>query len=181
MVVGSNPSGGSMKLIVVAAMGWNRAIGFQGHLPWGRLDADMKKFRFLTIGHAVIMGRKTFDSLPQPLAGRTNIIVTSSARPRYDGVIEVSSFGGGVEYARYKRAQRVFAAGGASVYEAALPIAEEMELTLVHESFAADTFFPTFHPAHWSLISSVYHHPDDHTPFALTFYSFRRRLWQNAG
>jgi dihydrofolate reductase len=133
-------------MIAIAAMSRNRVIGKDGKLPW-HLPEDLKFFKRTTLGHAIVMGRKTFDSIGRALPGRTNIVLTrveTQWNPP-EGVItihdinEISS--------AVPAGQKVFLIGGGSLYEKLLPACREIYLTLLDREIDGDTFFPTFDPA----------------------------------
>jgi dihydrofolate reductase len=135
-------------LVLIAAVAADRVIGAAGQLPW-RLPEDMKHFRTLTGGHAVIMGRKTWESLPvkfRPLPQRTNIVV--SRDPAYDapGAIVVNSLPAAIAAAH---AGLAFVIGGAEIYAQALPLADRLELTEIAATYTGDAFFPPFDRADW--------------------------------
>ena len=124
-----------ITLVVAAAR--NGVIGKDGAIPW-RLSDDMKRFKALTLGHTVVMGRKTWDSLPpksRPLPGRRNIVVTRDANWKAEGA-ETSSL-----EAALKQAGDIFVIGGGEIYNAALPLAHRIELTDVHRDFEGDAVF----------------------------------------
>lgn len=135
------------RLSVVAALGKGGELGFRGKLLW-RLPDDMRRFKTLTMGHSVIMGRKTWESLPEkfrPLPGRMNIVVTRQAGYRAEGATTAGSF----ERARAAAARAIgadetFVMGGGELYTAALPYANRLYLTLVDAEAEADTFFPPY-------------------------------------
>ncbi len=126
-------------MIAVAAMALNRAIGHEGRIPW-HLPADLKFFKRTTLGHAIVMGRKTFDSLGKPLPGRENIVLSRHPLD-IPGVRLVSTPD---EIAEPDDGRKLFVIGGAEIYRALLPRCEEILLTLVKLEPAADTFFPEF-------------------------------------
>lgn len=139
-----------MEKIIIAAVAENRAIGKDGDIPW-HIPEDLERFKQKTTGHPVIMGRKTFESLPEnfrPLPDRTNIVLTRS-----DMDEEGIKVAGSMEEA-YSIAEelndKAFIIGGASVYEQALPDADEMEITEVKKEVDGDTFFPEFDREEWS-------------------------------
>ncbi|MFA5998321.1 MAG: dihydrofolate reductase [Candidatus Paceibacterota bacterium] len=137
----------SGRLSLIAALGKGRELGFEGKLLW-HLPDDMKRFKELTLGHPVIMGRKTWESLPEkfrPLPGRTNIVVTRQAGYEAAGAVVTNS----LESARAvsKRAvgaDEIFIIGGGELYAAALPFTNRLYLTLVDAAPEADTFFPPY-------------------------------------
>ncbi len=130
------------RIAIIAAVGRNRELGLGGKLLW-HIPDDMRRFKELTTGHPVIMGRKTWESLPQkfrPLPGRTNIVVTRQTGYEAAGATVVDS----LEAARAKGAGEVFVIGGGELYAAALPFANRLYLTLVDADTDADTFFPPY-------------------------------------
>lgn len=127
-----------MKLIIIAALAHNRVIGKKGKIPW-HIPEDLARFKQLTTGHIVIMGRKTFDSLEHPLPNRTNIVITSHV---INGVKSYPS----LEFAlqALKNETEVFVIGGGKVYADALPYADEIRLTLVEKDVDGDVYFPPY-------------------------------------
>lgn len=146
------------RLSLIAAMARNRVIGLHNRLPW-RLPADMKRFRELTTGHAIIMGRKTFDSLPRPLPNRTNIVVTRDREYRPDGATVVHSIEDAI--ARAGADREVFVIGGEQIYRQTLPIADRLYLTLVDNDFDGDAWFPAYDAHEWKEIASEQLPPDE--------------------
>ena len=141
-----------MELIIIAAVAENRVIGYQGGIPW-HFKEDLSRFKDLTLGHPVIMGRKTHESiierLGHPLEDRTNIVLTRNYK--ISGVIAVNSFNTAIEKASiYDNIAYVI--GGQSVYENAIRRIEtrRMELTEIHTTYEGDTFFPEFNKEEWA-------------------------------
>ena len=135
-------------LSLIAAIARNGVIGIDNHLPW-HLPADLKHFKALTTGNTVIMGRKTWDSLPakfRPLPGRRNIVVTRNAAFRAEGADVAASLPAAVALAESNVA---FVIGGAELYRAALPLADRLELTEIDADYAGDTWFPLRDPNEW--------------------------------
>jgi dihydrofolate reductase len=126
-------------MIAIAAMALNRAIGHQGRIPW-HLPADLKFFKRTTLGHAIVMGRKTFDSLGQPLPGRENIVLSRHPLD-IPGVRHVANID---DLAEPDDGRKLFVIGGAEIYRALLPRCDEVLLTLVPLSPEADVFLPEF-------------------------------------
>jgi dihydrofolate reductase len=130
---------------IIAAMQKNRGIGFQNRLPW-KIPEDMKRFKSLTLGHPVIMGRNTWESFPprfRPLPDRTNIVLTRNAEWRADGAVVARSIEEALGIAKQSPGgNSVWIIGGVAVYEAALPLAGELWLTEVDAEEPADAFFP---------------------------------------
>ena len=132
------------EIVLVVAIANNGVIGNNGAIPW-HISDDMKRFKALTIGHTVVMGRKTWDSLPKrPLPGRINVVVTRQKDWRADGAVTASSLG----QATAGTSGTVMVIGGAEIYERALPLATRIELTEVHKDFAGDATF-TFDRKGW--------------------------------
>lgn len=160
-----------MIVALIAAMAENRVIGHGGDLPW-RLPRDMRHFQRLTTGHTVIMGRKTYDSVGQPLPNRRNLVITRNLDYRPPG-IEV--FLGLDDALLAADANEVFVAGGAEIYRLALPRAERLYLTVVHAVVGGDTFFPAFSMDDWRLEEDLRYPADERHPFAHSFRLFVRR------
>ncbi len=166
-----------MSVIIIAAVSENGVIGKAGDLPW-HLPKDLKRFKALTSGHTVIMGRKTFDSCNRkPLPNRRNIVVT---RDRHFEAREIE-LAHSLEEAisLTKPDDTVFIVGGSAIYQAALSIAHSMELTAVHATVDGDTYFPQFDPNEWQLVSSEVHQPDEKHGHSFTFQRFLRKSSEN--
>ncbi len=159
------------RVSLIAALAANRTIGRDGRLPW-HLSPDLVRFKRLTLGHTLLMGRKTFESIGRPLPGRATVVVTRNplwtAPP---GVLAAPSVEAGLAMAP---AGEVFVAGGAEVYRATLPIADRLYLTFVEQDFAGDTFFPEVDWARWRLIEDEPHPPGDGAPFPYRFSTYER-------
>jgi dihydrofolate reductase len=125
------------EIVLVVAIAQNGVIGKKGAIPW-HISDDMKRFKALTIGHTVVMGRKTWDSLPRkPLPGRVNVVVTRQEGWQAEGAVVASSLG----QATSGTSGTVMVIGGAEIYERALPLASRIELTEVHKDFEGDAQF----------------------------------------
>lgn len=153
-------------------MAENRVIGKDGRVPW-HLPADMKHFKTLTTGHAVIMGRKTFDTLDRPLVNRRNIVVTRNRDYRAPGAEVADSLDAALDVA--KGDDEIFIAGGEDIYRLALPRADRIYLTLVHATVEGDAHFPEFDTAEWELVDEERHERDARHAFAFTFRRYERR------
>ncbi len=134
------------KVVLIVAMARNRVIGKGGALPW-RLPEDLKRFRSLTMGHPIIMGRKTYDSIGRPLPGRRNIVISRQPHLAIEGVETAASLGAAL--AMTADAGMVFVIGGQQIYQAALPLADRIELTQIDSDFEGDVLFPEIDPAQW--------------------------------
>ena len=141
-------------IVLVAALGRNRVIGDGGALPW-HLPEDLARFKALTMGHPMIMGRSTFDSIGRALPGRTTIVLTRDRSRILEGAIVVHGVEEALTAARASPGgdQRVIVAGGGEIYRAFLPLADRLELTRVDLSPAGDTTFPEFDIEEWRLVS----------------------------
>jgi dihydrofolate reductase len=125
------------EIVLVLAIAQNGVIGKNGAIPW-HISDDMKRFKALTLGHTVVMGRKTWDSLPKkPLPGRVNVVVTRQQDWQAEGAVVAHSLG----QATAGTSGAVMVIGGAEIYERALPLATRIELTEVHKNFPGDAFF----------------------------------------
>ncbi len=159
---------------IIAAVADNRAIGKNNDLLC-HLPADLKRFKTLTSGHTVIMGRHTFESLPNgALPNRDNIVITSSAK-EYPNVKTCSSVQAALDAVKTDETE-VFIIGGASVYQEFLPLANKLYLTHIHHSFTdADTFFPEIHAKEWLSEKTENHLPDERHQYPYTFTDYIRK------
>jgi dihydrofolate reductase len=138
-----------MTLSLIVAMTKNRVIGHHNKMPW-RLPAELQYFKRVTMGHPIIMGRKTFDSIGRPLPGRRNIVVTRNANFHAPGVDVVHSLPAAIALCGDADA---FVTGGAALYAEALPLADRLYLTEIDATLEGDTFFPALNAAEWQEIS----------------------------
>jgi dihydrofolate reductase len=129
-----------MKVSLIAAMAKNRVIGRQGDIPW-KIPGEQKIFKKITLGHAVIMGRKTFESLDQPLRGRTNIIVTRQKDYRAEGCLVAHDLVSALKCCPADE-DEAFICGGGQLYHEALPLAGCIYLTVIPREISGDTYFP---------------------------------------
>ena len=156
-------------LTLIAAVARNGVIGIDNRLPWS-LPADLKHFKALTMGHSVIMGRKTWESLPprfRPLPGRHNIVVTRDAGYRAEGATVAASLPAAVAQVQGDEA---FVIGGAELYAAALPLANRLQLTEIDSTFDGDTHFPAIDPSHWQETARDAHHDEAGLRYAFVTY-----------
>ena len=129
-----------MKVSLIAAMAKNRVIGRQGDIPW-KIPGEQKIFKKITLGHAVIIGRKTFESLDQPLRGRTNIIVTRQKDYRAEGCLVAHDLVSALKCCPEDE-DEAFVCGGGQLYHEALPLADRIYLTVIPREIPGDTYFP---------------------------------------
>jgi dihydrofolate reductase len=157
-----------MIISIIVAMDEKRGIGRDNRLPW-RLSADLKQFKELTMGHHIILGRKTFESIGKPLPGRVSIVVTRSAGYRADGCLIAHSLDAALQMASERGEGEVFICGGAEIYAGALDRTDRIYLTLVHTDSRADTFFPEWDESEWVEKESYHHAADEKNQHPFTF------------
>ena len=160
-----------MIIALIAAMDEDRVIGIGNRLPW-QLPADMRHFRSLTMGKPVLMGRKTYDSIGKPLAGRHNIVVSQDHVFKPEGVTVVHSIDAALAAA--SDAPEAMVIGGASFYRQILPRAQRLYLTLIHHRFAGDAHFPALNAEDWQETARSDHDADAANPFPYSFIELER-------
>jgi dihydrofolate reductase len=143
-----------MIISLIVAVDENNGIGIEGRLPW-KISTDLKRFKSLTMGHHIIMGRKTWDSIGRALPGRTNIIISQQLRQAPENAILKTSLVEAIEYARQHADTEVFIIGGGLIFIQALPLADRIYLSKIHISTPADTFFPDFDWDKWKINEST--------------------------
>jgi len=161
------------KISIVAALADDYAIGLKKKLPWN-LPADMKHFKALTTGHTVLMGKRTFESLPNgPLPNRKNIVLTTMLTEGVvEGYFEADSLEDALDLC--SKADHVFVIGGAAIYNQCLDFVDSMYLTWVHGDFQADTYFPEFDTSVWKEVSREDHPADERNPYPYSFSVYER-------
>ena len=160
-----------MMISLIAAVADNGVIGRDGGLPW-RLAADLKRFKQLTMGKCLVMGRKTYESVGRPLPGRTSIVVTRDPGWRaVPGVLVAHSL---EEALGLAAGEEVFLAGGESLYEEGLTRADRLYLTHVHAEVEGDTRFPEVDFDRWKVVREEHHEADGKNAFAQTFRVYER-------
>lgn len=134
-----------MKISIIAAIGKNRELGKDGKIPW-HISEDFKRFKEITSGHPIVMGRKTWESFPiKPLPNRYNIIITRDTEFKPEGVAVCNSIEDAIKVAKKERGgEEIFIIGGGQIYQQALPFVDKLYLTVVDSFFDADTFFPDY-------------------------------------
>jgi len=160
---------------IIAAMDRNRGIGVDNKLPW-RLSIDLKRFRELTMGHHIIVGRKTFESIGKPLPGRRMIVVTRDLNYKDEGCDVAHSVEDAINLARERCENEVFICGGGEIYAQTIGVADRIYLTLVDAEVAADTFFTEFDQREWSEQESSYQPADEKNQYPFTFKLLVRAL-----
>jgi dihydrofolate reductase len=157
-----------MEIVLVAAVGENGELGRNNELLW-HLPGDLPRFKELTMGSPIIMGRKTFDSIGRPLPGRKNIVVTANPDWRIDGVTVVGSLEAALEAAAADQTEKAFVIGGGQIYKLFLPYATKLEITEVFDTTLADTFFPNFSSADFTETQRL-KNPQHNPPFDYVTY-----------
>lgn len=159
-------------ITLIAAAAENNALGKDNQLIW-HLPNDFKRFKALTTGHYIVMGRKTFESFPKPLPQRTHVIITRQHDYAYEGCLVVHSLEAAL--AICPKDQVTYIIGGAEIYHQAMRWADTIELTRVHASFEADAFFPEIPEEEWELIATESHPADDKHAVSYTYCTYRRK------
>ena len=163
----------SNGLTIIVAAGENDAIGKDNKLIW-HLSDDLKRFKALTSGHNIIMGRKTFESFPKPLPNRTHVVISRQKDYQApEGVIIVNSLENAINATRQDN--QSFVIGGGEIYKQAILLADKIEMTRVHESFDADTFFPKIDSTIWKEVSNTFHNKDENHEHSFSFITYERR------
>lgn len=159
-------------ITLIAAVAENNALGKHNLLLW-HLPDDFKRFKNITTGHYIILGRKTFESFPKPLPNRTHVIISRQKDYKYEGCIVVDSLQKAI--ALCPKNEEVFIIGGGEIYNQSIDIADKLDITKVHHSFEADTFFPQIDREKWELTSTEFHSKDEKHPFEFTFETYLRK------
>jgi dihydrofolate reductase len=164
-----------MKLSLIAAAANNNVIGRENRLIW-HLPADLKHFKNLTMGHTMIMGRKTFESIGGPLKGRRTIVI--SRKQNYDakGCEVAHSLEEAIKMVKTEK--EVFVAGGAEIYQQAIGLkwARRIFLTRIYANFEGDAFFPEVDKDQWEIIDRTDHQPDEKNKYSYSFFTYKRKL-----
>jgi dihydrofolate reductase len=159
-------------IIMIAAVAENNALGKNNELVW-HLPNDFKRFKALTTGHHIIMGRKTFESFPKPLPNRTHIVITRQKNYNPEGCIIVESMEEAIAICPENESS--FIIGGGEIYNLGLSFTDRLEITRVHHRFEADAFFPIIKIDDWKEIESVFNAKDDKHLFDFTYQTFVKK------
>ena len=161
------------NISIIVAVAKNNAIGKDNKLLW-HLSEDLKRFKKLTSGHYIIMGKNTYFSLPKrPLPNRTNVVITDIPGEQIDDCIMAYSIEDAIS--KMDPGNENFIIGGASIYRQFLPFANRLYITWVHENFDADTFFPKVDEKEWKIVSKKdFLEPDEKNPFPYSYVVYRR-------
>ena len=159
-----------MSPCIVVAMAKNRTIGVNNTLPW-RCPEDLKHFKQLTMGHHMIMGRKTFDSIGRPLPGRTTVVVTRDKNLKIDGCLIAHSLPEALAACTNKPA---FIVGGAEIYAQALDLSDTLYITEIQQDVAGDAHFPNFDPSAWQEVAREIRHQETPQTLEYHFVTYQR-------
>ncbi|HYC59489.1 MAG TPA: dihydrofolate reductase [Thermoanaerobaculia bacterium] len=162
-----------MRLSIIAALSTNSVIGRANGIPW-RLSTDLKRLKALTMGHHLIMGRKTWESVGQPLPGRVMVVITRRDLED-EGIVVVRSFDEAVRIAEEAGDEEPFIGGGAEIYQQTIHRAHRMYLTRVHAEIEGDTFFPDFDDvSEWHLVDAEHREADEKNEYPYSFLTYDR-------
>ncbi len=160
------------RISIIVAMAKNRTIGINNTLPW-RCPEDLKHFKSLTMGHHMIMGRKTFDSIGKPLPGRTTVVVTRNRELKIEGCSMANSLQQALDACAGD--SEIFVVGGAELYTQALPLADTLYLTEIQQEVTGDAHFPAFDKTEWQEIAREQRSQDIPQPLTYHFVTLQRR------
>ncbi len=160
-----------MKISLIVAMASNRTIGLNKQMPW-HLSADLRTFKKITMGHPIIMGRKTFESIGKALPGRRNIIISRNTEYHRDGCDVFQDIDDA--FSACVNEDEIFIIGGATLYDVILPRCQRLYITLIHKEFDGDTFFPAFNPQDWEEIERTDISDDESVDFDYSFVTLQR-------
>lgn len=160
-----------MSISIILAMDKNRVIGVDNRLPW-RLPAELAYFKKVTMGHAVLMGRKTHESIGRPLPGRVNVVMTRDRSYEADGCVVVHSTEEALE--RLPADDESFVIGGADMLHLFMPLASKMYITMIDHAFEGDTFFPEIDERIWRVTSRAPGVTDENNPFKYEYLVYER-------
>ena len=159
-------------IVMIAAVAENDALGKNNELVW-HLPNDFKRFKALTSGHHIIMGRKTFESFPKPLPNRTHIVITRQKEYQPEGCIIVESMEKAVAVCPENEVSYII--GGGEIYNLGLPFTDKIEITRVHGIFEADAFFPEINLEEWKITTSEFNAKDEKHLYDYTYQTFVKK------
>lgn len=159
----------------IVAMDENRVIGKNNELPW-HLPEDLKYFKRVTMGHPIIMGRKTFESIGRPLPGRENIIITRNKEFQTDKCTVINSVEELLKYCHENPNEEYFVIGGAEIFKQLISHVDHLYITFIHEHFDGDTYFPSIDMKEWELISKEQGLQDEKNPYQYEFLIYKKKL-----
>ena len=161
-------------LKILVAFDENRVIGKNNALIW-HLPADLKRFKALTTGHVIIMGRKTFESIGRPLPNRTTIVISRQHDLQIDGVILAHSVAEAILKAKSLTREDIYIVGGAEIYALSLPVADQILVTQLHDIFEGDAFFPEISPEMWDVTEKERGVTDEQNAYQYSYITYSRK------
>ena len=164
-----------MRISIIVAASENNVIGKDGSIPW-HIPSDLKHFKELTMGHHVIMGRKTYESIGKPLPGRINVVLTRDPSYKAEGCLVVDSMEKAVTLAREQKNTETFVIGGEEIFKLGLPYADRVYLTRVHGDFDGDAYLPKLDPLKWKQVSCEVHLKDSQNPYPFDFCTYEKNF-----
>jgi dihydrofolate reductase len=162
-----------MRISILVAVAENGVIGRGGKLPW-HLEGDLKRFKQLTMGHTIVMGRKTWESIGRALPGRRNVVISRQEGYQADGAEVAGNLDMALRVAEISGDEEAFVIGGAEIYRLAMSRAERLYVTRVHANVEGDTHFPDFRGGDWRLVESVPHGADAKNDYPFVFEVYQR-------
>jgi len=159
---------------ILVAFDENRVIGKNNELIW-HLPADLKRFKSLTTGHVIVMGRKTYDSIGKPLPNRTTIVISRNPDLQIEGVICTCSMEEAILKAKSLSREEIFIVGGAEIYKLSLAVADQILVTQLHDIFEGDTFFPEIVADQWEVTERERGVTDEKNPYQYSFLTYSRK------
>jgi dihydrofolate reductase len=157
-----------MRVSILVAVAENGVIGRGGKLPW-HLSDDLKRFKQLTMGHTIVMGRKTWESIGRALPGRRTIVISRQAGYHADGAEVVGNLDNALQIAEAAGDEETFVIGGSEIYRLALSRVDRIHLTRIHADIKGDAYFPDFSASNWRLVESVPHAADTDNDYPFSF------------
>jgi len=157
---------------IIVAQSQNRVIGIDNTLPW-YLPADLKRFKAITMGHHMIMGRKTYESIGKPLPGRTSIVVTRNKDLAFEGCVMVHSLTEAFEIAQKNNDNEAFVIGGADLIKQAIDVCDKLYLTNIHHDFNGDTFLEPLSST-WKEVEQIVNAPDEKNVYTYSFVTYEK-------
>lgn len=161
-------------LKILVAFDENRVIGKNNTLIW-HLPADLKRFKALTTGHVIIMGRKTFESIGRPLPNRTTIVISRQTDLQIEGVILANSVEEAILKAKSITREDIYIVGGAEIYTLSLPLADQILVTQLHDIFEGDAFFPEISPEIWEVTEKERGITDEQNTYQFSYITYSRK------
>lgn len=163
-----------MILSIIVAVAKNNVIGKDNQLIW-RLSNDLKRFKKLTTGHSILMGRKTYESIGKPLPNRKNLIVTRNENFDVEGAYVFNSIESAIHHAKVTGEEELFIIGGGEIYKKLLPQTDKLYLTRVHAEPEGDAFFPTIEETAWQVVNEEAHLADEKNEYDFVFVDLERK------